>query len=116
TRCDASAPPAVSRQPARSGGHDRGEGAREDRPLRGDRRKERRAVLLGAAPSARRAGFPPPARVRDGARVKFGIERLLEDHALRSRLGGKRVALLAHPASVTRTLAHSLDALAALRD
>jgi len=46
--------------------------------------------------------------------VKFGIERLLDDRALRSRLAGKRVALLAHPASVTRTLAHSFDALAAL--
>ena len=31
-------------------------------------------------------------------------------------LAGRRVALLAHPASVTRDLAHSLDALAALPD
>jgi uncharacterized protein YbbC (DUF1343 family) len=46
--------------------------------------------------------------------VKFGIERLLEDRALRAPLAGKRVALLAHPASVTADLAHSLDALAAL--
>jgi uncharacterized protein YbbC (DUF1343 family) len=46
--------------------------------------------------------------------VKFGIDRLLEDPELRSRLAGKRVALLAHPASVTRELAHSLDAIAAL--
>jgi len=48
--------------------------------------------------------------------MKFGIDRLLEDPALRKPLAGKRVALLAHPASVTRDLVHSLDALAALRD
>jgi uncharacterized protein YbbC (DUF1343 family) len=46
--------------------------------------------------------------------MKLGIERLLEDRALQQRLRGRRVALLAHPASVTRELAHSLDALAAL--
>ena len=44
--------------------------------------------------------------------MKFGIDRLLEDRALRKALAGQRVALLAHPASVTRELAHSLDALA----
>jgi len=43
----------------------------------------------------------------------FGIDRLLADPALRRPLEGKRVALLAHPASVTRDLTHSLDALAA---
>lgn len=48
--------------------------------------------------------------------MKFGIERLLEDRALRKPLKGRRVALLAHPASVTRDLTHSLDALAALDD
>jgi uncharacterized protein YbbC (DUF1343 family) len=48
--------------------------------------------------------------------MKFGIDRLLEDPALRRPLAGKRVALLAHPASVTRDLVHSLDALAALED
>ena len=48
--------------------------------------------------------------------IKFGIERLLADPALRAPLAGKRVALLAHPASVTRDLTHSLDALAALGD
>ncbi len=48
--------------------------------------------------------------------MKFGIERLLADSALRAPLAGKRVALLAHPASVTRDLTHSLDALAALGD
>ena len=44
--------------------------------------------------------------------MKFGIERLLADPALRAPLEGKRVALLAHPASVTADLTHSLDALA----
>jgi uncharacterized protein YbbC (DUF1343 family) len=44
----------------------------------------------------------------------FGIDRLLADPALRAPLAGKRVALLAHPASVTRDLTHSLDALAAV--
>lgn len=45
--------------------------------------------------------------------MKFGIDRLLSDPALRRPLAGKRVALLAHPASVTADLTHSLDALAA---
>src|SRR5438270_4927722 len=48
--------------------------------------------------------------------MKFGIDRLLADRALRAPLAGKRVALLAHPASVTRELVHSLDALASLPD
>ncbi|HKT16375.1 MAG TPA: exo-beta-N-acetylmuramidase NamZ domain-containing protein, partial [Allosphingosinicella sp.] len=48
--------------------------------------------------------------------MKFGIDRLLEDAALRAPLRGKRVALLAHPASVTRDLVHSLDALARCDD
>jgi uncharacterized protein YbbC (DUF1343 family) len=48
--------------------------------------------------------------------MKFGIDRLLEMPALRKPLAAKRVALLAHPASVTRDLVHSLDALAALDD
>src|SRR3954466_13419011 len=48
--------------------------------------------------------------------MKFGIDRLVEDRELRKPLAGKRVALLAHPASVTRDLTHSLDALAALGD
>ena len=45
--------------------------------------------------------------------MKLGIDRLLEEPALRKPLAGRRVALLAHPASVTRDLTHSLDALAA---
>src|SRR4030095_15775068 len=48
--------------------------------------------------------------------MKFGIDRLLADAALRKPLAGKRVALLAHPASVTAELTHSLDALAATGD
>jgi uncharacterized protein YbbC (DUF1343 family) len=48
--------------------------------------------------------------------MKFGIDRLLEEPALRRPLAGRRVALLAHPASVTRDLVHSLDALAAFDD
>ena len=43
----------------------------------------------------------------------FGIDRLLADPTLRAPLEGKRVALVAHPASVTCDLVHSLDALAA---
>ena len=46
--------------------------------------------------------------------MKLGIERLLQEPALRAPLKGRRIALLAHPASVTRDLTHSLDALAAL--
>ena len=48
--------------------------------------------------------------------MKFGIDRLLEDSRLRKPLAGKRVAVLAHPASVTRDLTHTLDALAGLKD
>ena len=48
--------------------------------------------------------------------MKFGIDRLCADPALRQDLRGRRVALLAHPASVTADLTHSLDALAALDD
>jgi uncharacterized protein YbbC (DUF1343 family) len=45
--------------------------------------------------------------------MKFGIDRLLADPALRKPLEGRRIALLAHPASVTEDLTHSLDALTA---
>ena len=48
--------------------------------------------------------------------VRFGLDRLLTDPTLRQPLAGRRVALLAHPASVTRELTHALDALAALPD
>jgi uncharacterized protein YbbC (DUF1343 family) len=43
--------------------------------------------------------------------MNFGIDRLLADANLRRPLEGRRVALLAHPASVTADLTHSLDAL-----
>lgn len=51
-----------------------------------------------------------------GLYMKFGLDRFLEDSALRAPLANKRVALLAHPASVTPDLTHALDALAALPD
>jgi uncharacterized protein YbbC (DUF1343 family) len=44
--------------------------------------------------------------------MKFGIDRLVQQLTLRQPLKGRRVALLAHPASVTDDLTHSLDALA----
>ena len=43
--------------------------------------------------------------------MKFGIDRLLTDSNLRKPLEGRRVSLVAHPASVTAQLDHSLDAL-----
>jgi uncharacterized protein YbbC (DUF1343 family) len=48
--------------------------------------------------------------------MKFGIDRLLGEPSLRALLKGRRVALLAHPASVTEGLVHSLDALADCSD
>jgi uncharacterized protein YbbC (DUF1343 family) len=45
--------------------------------------------------------------------MKTGLDRLLEDTALRAPLVGRRVAYLAHPASVTADLTHGLDALVA---
>jgi len=45
--------------------------------------------------------------------VQFGIDRLIADPALLDALKDKRVALVAHPASVTADLTHSLDALIA---
>jgi uncharacterized protein YbbC (DUF1343 family) len=48
--------------------------------------------------------------------MKFGLDRLVASRALRKSLHGKRVALLAHPASVTRDLTHAVDALAGLPD
>lgn len=48
--------------------------------------------------------------------MKFGLDRFLADPALRQPLRGHRVALLAHPASVSEDLTHALDALAALPD
>jgi uncharacterized protein YbbC (DUF1343 family) len=48
--------------------------------------------------------------------MQLGIERLLMQSALRKVLAGRRVALLAHPASVTADLTHSIDALFASGD
>jgi len=48
--------------------------------------------------------------------MKFGLDRLVASRPLRKGLQGKRVALLGHPASVTRDLTHALDALGALPD
>lgn len=48
--------------------------------------------------------------------MKFGIDRLIAEPGLRAPLKGRRVALLAHPASVTEGLVHSLDALSACSD
>jgi uncharacterized protein YbbC (DUF1343 family) len=48
--------------------------------------------------------------------MKFGIDRFLADPSLRAPLKGCRVALLAHPASLTIDLVHSLDAIGALGD
>jgi len=50
------------------------------------------------------------------ATPRFGLDRLLQDAGLRRPLAGRRLALLAHPASLTRGLEHALDALAALPD
>jgi Uncharacterized protein conserved in bacteria len=45
--------------------------------------------------------------------VKFGVDCLKENAALRGSIQHKRLALLAHPASVTHELQHSLDTLSA---
>lgn len=45
--------------------------------------------------------------------MNFGIDRLLADPQFLGELDGRRVALIAHPASVTARLDHSLDALIA---
>ncbi|QWC58182.1 DUF1343 domain-containing protein [Erythrobacter sp. 3-20A1M] len=45
--------------------------------------------------------------------MKTGLDRLLADSTFRKPLEGKRVALVAHPASVASDLTHSLDALIA---
>ena len=48
--------------------------------------------------------------------MDFGIDQLLSDPVRRRRLSGCRVALLAHPASVTKDLTHAMDALASAAD
>jgi hypothetical protein len=88
--------------------------------------EEGRQILLGSCPWRRTARFPrsrllrgKPCGTGQGmtfATVRFGIDRLLADPQLRKPLIGKRVALVAHPASLTADLVHSLDALAALEE
>ena len=48
--------------------------------------------------------------------IRFGLDRLLSEPALRRRLAGKRLGLLAHPASTDACLRHALDVLAAPGD
>ena len=43
--------------------------------------------------------------------MEFGIDVLLKDQALRKQLENRRIALLGHPASVTKECCYSLDAL-----
>src|SRR3546814_639419 len=90
------------------------------RPLRRHRRNRWHQILLGTPPPARQARFPSSRLLCAGAwgtgrrmTLSFGIDRLLAEPDLRKPLEGRRVALLAHPASVTADLTHSLDALVA---
>lgn len=46
---------------------------------------------------------------------QLGIDRLLREKKLQKQLKGKRVALVAHPASVNSNLQHSLDQISALK-
>jgi uncharacterized protein YbbC (DUF1343 family) len=48
--------------------------------------------------------------------MKLGIDVLLSDSKLRARLKGKRLSLLAHPASMTGGFQHAIDALMAQPD
>ena len=75
---------------------------------------------LAARISAPSPSPPASAHVRTGrscfalgTAIEFGIDRLLSEPAAAAPLPGRRVALVAHPASVTRRLTHSLDALVA---
>ncbi len=43
--------------------------------------------------------------------IKFGIERLIEETKLQDQIKDRKVALVAHPASVTKNLEHSMMAL-----
>ena len=45
--------------------------------------------------------------------MNFGIDQLLSTPSLMAELAGRRLAVLAHPASVTKDFKHTLDALAA---
>jgi uncharacterized protein YbbC (DUF1343 family) len=48
--------------------------------------------------------------------MNLGIDELLRNSALRKALDGRRVAVLGHPASVTRECRHTLDALMGCRE
>ena len=48
--------------------------------------------------------------------MQFGLDRLLADSHLRAPLRGRRVGLVAHPASVTTNLTHALDGLVQSND
>lgn len=48
--------------------------------------------------------------------LQFGIDHLLSQPTLTKELAGRRLALLAHPASLTANFQHSLDALVAQRE
>ncbi len=48
--------------------------------------------------------------------MKLGIDVLLQDSSLLRQLEGRRVALLGHPASVTRDCTHTLDSLKKVTD
>src|SRR5262249_14469245 len=91
------------------------------RSLGHDRGNEWTPIILGAGASAGQGGLSSIqllcARIPSNvAEMKFGIDRLVAEPALRAPLKGRRVALLAHPASVTEDLTHALDALAACAD
>lgn len=45
--------------------------------------------------------------------MEFGIDRLLKEDALKKELAGRKLSLVAHPASVTSKLTHSVTALRA---
>jgi uncharacterized protein YbbC (DUF1343 family) len=57
--------------------------------------------------------WPCNCRCGNLAAMKLGIDCLLDNGNLLKRLANRRVALLGHPASVTSTGQHTLDALAA---
>src|SRR5690606_35105854 len=89
-----------------------------DGPVCSHRGAGRCEELLGARAPRCKAGLPRSRLLRGNASgsgrvMKFGIDRLLAEPDLRRPLEGQRVALVAHPASVTLDLTHSLDALIA---
>ncbi len=48
--------------------------------------------------------------------MEFGLDRLRDETQLQQQLAGRRVALLAHPASVDRHLVHALDVLSGISE